>query len=130
MAPVYRFSHEDFLPVYRLSHEEFLEWLSIPFDECLLRHKQAFMLNIIVIHGFNVISNYEKGTILEIAEARNEERLCCVGQHIIVVFSKKVSHFDMFALSIMLTCYYRDPRLPCNISMIGKKACRSCWSVE
>jgi hypothetical protein len=64
-------------PVSWLGHEEFLKWLSIRVDECLLRHKQAFMLNILVILSINVILNYEKGTILEIAEARIEHRLCC-----------------------------------------------------
>jgi hypothetical protein len=119
------------VPVYWLSHEEFLEWLSIQVSEPLPRHKQAFVLNILVILAVDVLSNNKKGIILEIAEAIIKDRLCCVSQHIVGVFSKKVSHFYMLALSILLTSYYCNPCLPCNIAMIGKKA-RSCncWSVK
>jgi hypothetical protein len=98
-------------PVYWHIHEAFLEWLSIRVDECLQRQKQAFMLNILIILSIDIILNYEKGAILEIAEAIIEDRLC---------------YFDMFALS----SYGRDPYSPCNIAMLGKKAQSNCWSVK
>ncbi len=68
--------------------------------------------------------------MLEIDKDIIEDRLCCASQNVIGILSKKVGHFDMPALSILLTSYYRDPRSPCNIAMIGKKACSNCWSVE
>jgi hypothetical protein len=74
-------------PVYRLSHEEFLKRLSIRVDEGLTGHKQAFMLDILVILSINVISNNKKCAILKIAEAIIEEKLCSVSKHIVRVFT-------------------------------------------
>jgi hypothetical protein len=51
--------------VYWLSHEEFLEWLHIQVDESLPRHQHAFLLNVLVILGIDVIVNDQKGAILE-----------------------------------------------------------------
>ena len=61
-----------------ICHEEFLEWLGIRVDEGLPRHQQTFLLNVFVIFSPDVISYYQKSTILEMTETLIEDRLCCL----------------------------------------------------
>ncbi len=77
--------------IYWLSHEEFLELLRIQVDESHLRHKHdALLLNILGILRIDVISNYQKGAILEIAKAIIKDRLCCITEYVIHIFAEKV----------------------------------------
>jgi hypothetical protein len=75
--------------VDRLVHEELLEWLGIRVDKRLPRHKHAFVLYVLIILGVDIVSNDQKGAILEIAHAVFEDRLCCVSQHMVGVFTSR-----------------------------------------
>jgi hypothetical protein len=46
------------------------------------------LLHILLILGIHIVSNYEEGAILEIAEAMIQKRLCCVSKHVVQVLAQ------------------------------------------